>query len=91
MTSTSHYVLFTDGFQFKPIVNIDNALDLSSHISSNATDLGVSLKSYDVAREHLKIAKKHVGGDGDILGIYGAVRLESGLSYSPTSSSDTST
>ncbi|TVY44621.1 putative oxidoreductase [Lachnellula subtilissima] len=68
-------------FREQPIVNIDSALSLSAHISSNAERLGVSLKAYDVTREHLRKAKKYAGGNGDILGIYGAVRLESGLPY----------
>lgn len=46
-----------------------------------AASHGVRLKAYDVAIEHLKQAKEASGGETDILGVYGAVRRESGLKF----------
>ena len=40
-----------------------------------------SLKSYKVATDHLAVAEAHVGPHCDIMGIYGAVRVESGLPF----------
>ena len=40
-----------------------------------------SLKSYKVAVDHLAVAEAHAGPRCDIMGIYGAVRVESGLPF----------
>lgn len=40
-----------------------------------------SLKSYKVATDHLAVAEAHAGPHCDIMGIYGAVRVESGLPF----------
>lgn len=42
---------------------------------------GTSLKSYEVAVQHLEDAKKVSGPNTSLLGIYGVVREESGLPY----------
>ena len=40
-----------------------------------------SLKSYKVAVDHLAVAEAHAGPRCDIMGIYGAVRVESDLPF----------
>ena len=39
------------------------------------------MKAVEVADAHLQAVKAEKGTKGDIAGIYGAVRLESGLKY----------
>ena len=63
------------------MVHLEDALALASHVIELAKESGTSLKAYHVTNEHLTVAEQHVGGKGDIIGIYGAVRLESGLQY----------
>lgn len=46
-----------------------------------ANETGTSLKAFATAVDHLKIAKSHADPTGDLAGIYGAVRMESGLEY----------
>ena len=40
-----------------------------------------SVKSYNVAADHLAVAKAHARPHCDLMGIYGAVRVESGLPF----------
>ncbi len=40
-----------------------------------------SLKLYKVAVDHLAVVEAHAGPHCDIMGIYGAVRVESGLPF----------
>ena len=42
---------------------------------------GMRLKDIEVADSHLVEVKKHMGPQGDIAGIYGAVRQEGGLKF----------
>lgn len=57
---------------------------MAQHLASEILEMGkkngASLNSYQVAYEHMKLAREHFGSEGDISGIYAAVRLESGLS-----------
>ena len=39
------------------------------------------MNSVEVAKKHLQQVKEHAGDKGDLAGIYGAVRQESGLKY----------
>ena len=39
------------------------------------------MKDVEVADAHLAVVQKHMGSRGDITGIYGAVREESGLKW----------
>jgi len=39
------------------------------------------MKAAEVAQQHLKEVKDYAGERGDLAGIYGAVRKESGLAY----------
>ena len=64
------------------MVNIGPARDLAAHVLEVAHDSRAHLPAYEVAVNHLKSAEEEVGSSGDISGIYGAVRLESGLRYS---------
>ena len=42
---------------------------------------GTSLRAYEAAYKHMDLVYRHTGYNGDIAGIYGAVRMESGLAY----------
>lgn len=42
---------------------------------------GARMKDVEVADGHLAEVQKHMGSRGDIAGIYGAVRQESGLKF----------
>ena len=63
------------------MVEVSKAIDLASHVLNLAKTCGVSLKAYEVGLEHMKAAQSHAGPSTDILGIYGAVRLESDLPF----------
>jgi len=63
------------------MVEVSKARSLTSHVLDLAKSSGASVKGYEVAVEHLKVVEDHAGGKADITGIYGAVRLESGLPY----------
>lgn len=63
------------------IVEVSKARTLTSHILGLASASGTSLKSYQVAVDHLAVAEAHAGSQSDIMGIYGAVRVESGLPF----------
>lgn len=63
------------------IVGVDKARAVASHVLELARASETSLKSYEVAVEHLVAAESHAGPASDISGIYGAVRLESGLPF----------
>ena len=63
------------------MVEISDARGLASHVLDLAEGCGTNLASYKAAVGHLAAAETYTGPSGDIAGIYGAVRLESGLSY----------
>ena len=63
------------------MVEVAKARALTSQILELASASKTSLKSYEVAIERLASAEIHAGPECDILGIYGAVRVESGLSF----------
>jgi hypothetical protein len=63
------------------MVEVHKARALTSHILELAKANGTALKSYEVAVNHLKVLEAHSGSASDISGIYGAVRLESGLPF----------
>jgi hypothetical protein len=42
---------------------------------------GAKLPGMELAKKHLEAVKEHAGKTGDIAGIYGAVRKESGLPF----------
>lgn len=55
------------------------------HLTAQVLDLArannVSLKSYKVAVDHLADVENNAGPKEDICGIYGAVRVESGMDF----------
>jgi hypothetical protein len=48
---------------------------------SLATAAGVKARQLEVGADHLEAVKKEKGAKGDLAGVYGAVRMESGLKY----------
>lgn len=62
------------------IVEVAKARILTSQVLELALASTTSLKSYKVAADHLAIAEAHAGPHYDV-GIYGAVRVESGLPF----------
>lgn len=63
------------------MVELFKARALTSKVLDLAKASNVSLPSYEVAVNHLVVAEKHAGPNSDITGIYGAVRVESGLEF----------
>ena len=63
------------------MVEVHKANHLTTEILHLAKEYNVSLKSYKVATDHLADVENKAGPKGDICGIYGAVRMESGLDY----------
>ena len=53
----------------------------AGHALKVAGAVGAKLKSLEVSDAHLVQVQQHAGSKGDIAGIYGAVRQESGLKY----------
>ncbi|KAF7589007.1 hypothetical protein BBP40_004938 [Aspergillus hancockii] len=64
-----------------PMVEVSKAINLAEHVMDLAKASSASVKLYEVALEHLRIVKDYKGSAADISGIYGAVRLESGLPF----------
>ena len=62
-------------------MEVAKAKALTSQILDLALASMTSLKSYKVAVDHLAVAEAHAGPHCDIMGIYGAVRVESGLPF----------
>jgi 3-hydroxyisobutyrate dehydrogenase-like beta-hydroxyacid dehydrogenase len=65
----------------EPAFNAKLARKDYGHAKDLADKAGVQMKSLDVAGQHLKDVVDHAGDDGDIAGIYGAVRREAGLKF----------
>lgn len=63
------------------IVEVAKANALTAQILELASASMTSLNSYKVAIDHLRSAEAHAGPKSDIMGIYGAVRVESGLPF----------
>ena len=57
------------------------AQHVAAEIMDMAKETGTSLKAYATAVDHMEVVKSHAGSSGDVAGIYGAVRMESGLEY----------
>ena len=57
------------------------ARHLAGQVLDMADKAGARIKSYEVASKHMEMVEEHLGPKGDISGIYGAVRQESGLPY----------
>ena len=65
----------------QPLFAVDLALKDAKHALSLANASGARMRSIEVAEGHLSDVKKEKGTKGDLAGIYGAVRQESGLKY----------
>ena len=57
------------------------ARHLAEEVSGLASASGATLPAYEVARGHMDMVKDYAGTKGDISGIYGALRLSSGLAF----------
>ncbi|KAI8257951.1 putative oxidoreductase YfjR [Colletotrichum sp. SAR11_239] len=66
----------------EPLFAVDLARKDARHAMAIAKAAGTRLQNIETADKHLEIVKAHVGPSGDMAGIYGAVRKESGLKYS---------
>ncbi|KAH8586445.1 hypothetical protein B0O99DRAFT_644465 [Bisporella sp. PMI_857] len=65
----------------EPLMPVDWARKDIRHARALAEKAGVRLGDLEVADEHLKEVKEHMGPRGDIASIYGAVRKEGGLKF----------
>jgi len=64
-----------------PLFAVDLARKDAKHALDLAASVGAKMKAVEVADGHLAVVKEHMGPKGDIAGIYGAVRKESGLKF----------
>lgn len=65
----------------EPLFAVDLARKDARHAMDLAKTHGVRMRDVEVADKHLEEVQKHMGSRGDIAGIYGAVRKESGLEF----------
>ncbi|KAL1999005.1 hypothetical protein VTN02DRAFT_5211 [Thermoascus thermophilus] len=65
----------------EPLFAVDLARKDLGHAASLAKDAGMRLRAVEVADGYLQGVKAHAGAKGDIAGMYGAVRKESGLKF----------
>ncbi|KAF2145284.1 uncharacterized protein K452DRAFT_284661 [Aplosporella prunicola CBS 121167] len=65
----------------EPLFAIDLARKDARHALDLAKNNGARMRAVEVADAHFADVQKHVGSKGDVAGIYGAVRQESGLKY----------
>lgn len=65
----------------EPLFNVDLARKDAGHALKLADDFGAKMKALEAADGHLAVVQRHVVRKGDITGIYGAVRQESGLNF----------
>ncbi|KAI9678313.1 MAG: hypothetical protein M1817_006259 [Caeruleum heppii] len=74
----------SDGDYYKreePLFNVDLARKDAGHALSIAKESGTRMRAVEVADGHLADVQRQMGSKGDIAGIYGAVRRESGLNF----------
>ena len=65
----------------QPAFGVDLAMKDARHALNLAEKSGTRLRGIELARSHLESVKREKGEKGDIAGIYGVVRQESGLNY----------
>ncbi|KAL8937285.1 MAG: hypothetical protein Q9216_004501 [Gyalolechia sp. 2 TL-2023] len=65
----------------QPLFGVDLARKDAKHALDLAEASGAKMRDVKVADGHLVDVQKHMGSKGDITGIYGAVRRESGLKF----------
>jgi hypothetical protein len=63
------------------VIAIGTATAVTDHVMSLAEQSGTKLGAFEVASRHMEMVEKYAGAKGDIAGIYGAVRVESGLKF----------
>lgn len=63
------------------MIAIGTARAAAEHVTVLAEGAGAELGAFKVAVKHMEIVEKYAGAQGDIAGIYGAVRVESGLNF----------
>lgn len=81
---TAYSTRMTQGDYHKrqePLFAVDLARKDAKHAMDLAKTHGVRMRDVEVADAHLEQVKKHQGAKGDIAGIFGAVRQESGLKF----------
>ena len=57
------------------------AKKVASHVRELADSSGTVLPAYEAAQKNLELLEQRVGSQADIDGLYGAIRLQSGLPY----------
>jgi len=70
-----------DYFKKAPLMAVDLAIKDASHALSISAEAGNKLAGIENAKRHLEAVKEYQGETGDMAGIYGAVRQESGLPF----------
>lgn len=65
----------------EPLFAVDLARKDAKHAMALAESAGCRMKDVELADSYLKVVKETQGAKGDIAGIYGAKRLESGLKF----------
>lgn len=65
----------------QPLFDVSLARKDASHALNLAEASGTKMKGVEVAYAHLADVQKHMSSKGDLPGIYGAVRQESGLKF----------
>lgn len=81
---TAYSTRLTSGDYYKrdePLFAVDLARKDAGHAMDLAKTHGARMRAVEVADQHLSDVQKHMGSKGDIAGIYGAVRQESGLKF----------
>lgn len=70
-----------DYIRDEPLFQVDLAQKDAKHALDLADSSGTKMKAVEVASQHLADVKSIAGEKGDLAGVYGAVRKESGLNY----------
>ncbi|KAK8175899.1 NAD binding domain of 6-phosphogluconate dehydrogenase-domain-containing protein [Phyllosticta citrichinensis] len=65
----------------EPLFSADLARKDAQHALKLAEQSGTKMGAMGVIDKHLADVQKYAGSKGDVAGIYGAVRMESGMSY----------
>jgi hypothetical protein len=65
----------------KPFAEVQMARNVGDAVLDLAKNHSASVKGFELGQAHLEMVKSYEGKNKDISGIYGAVRLESGLPY----------
>lgn len=66
---------------FQPLFGVDLARKDARHALDLAKLSGTRMRVLEVADGHLADVQEHMGSKGDVAGMYGAVRQESGLKF----------